>query len=457
MKRIGIIPDVLLALSCALSLSVYGQGSEPSALPKCDLKGGDVPASPSKVELIRDKAGNWRFLVNGQEFPVRGAGGATAPGLLEQLKLAGGNCVRTWGMGTLDDKVADGERFIDRAWRLGIMVVPGIWVQHERHGFNYSDPGFVAKQREDTVAAVRRYKKHPAVLAWGLGNEMEGVSAKDASEIVLKEVNELAKLIKAEDPAHPVMTVIAFNPGKAAQVKKQCPDIDILGVNTYGAAAGAGSALKSAGWTKPFAVTEFGVKGFWEVPTTEWGAPYEQSSQEKAANYFSAHKLVFEVNDGKELCLGTFAFLWGWKQERTSTWFGMFLPSLEKLPQVDAMTKAWLGKWPENRCPKIERLSSLAYGKTLDPGTTLSAKIEVEDPDGDQLSYEWTVVSESSDLRHGGEAESAPASHPDLIKQNNATECVFSAPQKAGNYRLFLVVRDGKGGAATANFPFRVK
>lgn len=431
--------------------------ADPGGMVLPSLGDGKVPQEPSKIELRRNAAGAFRFYVNGEVFPIRGAGGATAPGLLEKLKSAGGNCVRTWGIGTLENKMSDGERFIDRAWRLGIMVVPGIWVQHERHGFNYSDPVFIAKQRDDTLAAVRRYKNHPAVLAWGLGNEMEGVSAKDASTVVLKEVNELAKLIKAEDLAHPIMTVIAFNPHKASQVMIHCPDVDIIGINTYGAAAGAGTALKAAGWTKPFVVTEFGVKGFWEVATTEWGSPYEQTSQEKAANYFSAHKLVFEVNEGKELCLGTFAFLWGWKQERTSTWFGMFLPTLEKLPQVDAMTKAWTGKWPANRAPKINKLSSFAYGKEIEANLAVSARVEVEDPENDELSYIWSLTSESTDLREGGEAESRPPEHNELIIQNNNAECIFKSPQKPGDYRLFLVVKDGKGSAATANFPFRVK
>jgi hypothetical protein len=49
--------------------------------------------------------------------------------------------------------------------------------------------------------------------------------------------------------------------------------------------AGAGSAIKAAGWTKPFAITEFGVNGFWEVGKTDWGAPYEPTSQEKGRSF----------------------------------------------------------------------------------------------------------------------------------------------------------------------------
>ena len=417
----------------------------------------EIPQASTKVELRKNLNGDWRIYLDETEFPIRGAGGAVTPGFLEQLKLAGGNCVRTWGIDALDKKMPGDELFIDRAYRLGIMVVPGIWIGHERHGFNYSDPAAVKKQRDEVLNSVKKYKNHPGVLVWGLGNEMEGPSSQQGSIAVFKEIEELAKLIKSEDPNHPVMTVIAYNPAKIPNILTYCPSIDILGVNTYGGAAGIGEGLRKTGWKKPFAVTEFGVKGFWEVPVTEWGAPLEPTSQEKAAQYFSSHTLVFDTNDGKELCLGTFAFLWGWKQERTSTWFGMFLPTLEKLPQVDAMTKAWLGKWPANRCPKITEFSSEAYGKTIKPGITVVARVEAVDPEGDVLSYDWMVFSEATDLREGGEAESAPASHPQLIKQNNAKDCVFASPETPGNYRLFLTVRDNRGGAATANFPFRVK
>ena len=85
------------------------------------------------------------------------------------------------------------------------------------------------------------------------------------------------------------------------------------------------------------------------------------------------------------------------------------------------------------------------------------AKAQVEDPEGDPLSYEWLVASESTDLRIGGESETAGAAHPDLVRDPQAPACVFTTPANPGNYRLFLTVRDGQGNAATANFPFRVE
>ena len=412
---------------------------------------------PQKIELRQTTAGDWRFFVNDQEFPLRGAGGAEAPGLLEQLKEAGGNCVRTWGIQTLEARVTNGERFIDRAHQLGIMVIPGLWVQHERHGFDYADPAFITQQRTQLLAQVRAYRNHPAVLAWGLGNEMEGPADPTGSVVVLKEVEELAKLVKQEDPHRPVMTVIAFTGGgKVANLKQYCPSIDILGLNTYGAAAGAGAAVKAAGWTKPFAITEFGVNGFWEVGKTDWGAPYEPTSQEKGRSFYAAHRMVFELNDGKELCLGTFAFLWGWKQEKTATWFGMFLPSLEKLAPVDAMARVWTGHWPTNRCPVLHALNSPAAAKRIPPDQEFTATVDVDDPNGDILTFEWLVKSESTAKSVGGEEEYTPAAFPDLITGGSNATTRFRSPEQPGDYRLFVTVRDQRGGAATANFPFQV-
>lgn len=427
------------------------------APPEVPLREGDIPVGPAQVELRQNAAGAWRFFVNGEEFPVRGAGGAEEPGLLEHLKAAGGNCVRTWGIESLEKPVTGGERFIDRAYRLGVMVVPGLWLDHERHGFDYADTNFIARQRAKVLASVRRYKDHPAVLAWGLGNEMEGPADATGSAAVLREVEALAKLVKAEDPAHPVMTVIAFTSAKIRPVSELCPSVDVLGANTYGGAAGVGGALKGNGWTRPFIVAEFGVPGFWEVPKTPWGAPFEPTSQEKALTFYSAHRLVFDENDGRELCLGTFAFLWGWKQERTATWFGMFLPTLEKLPMVDAMTKAWTGRWPVNRCPKVLGLTSPAAGRAVQPGVPLTAQLDVVDPEGDPLAYEWVVTSESTARSVGGEAEYVPEDHPELVTDGGGPDCRFTSPPRTGDYRMMVTVRDGRGSAATANFPFRVE
>ena len=87
----------------------------------------------------------------------------------------------------------------------------------------------------------------------------------------------------------------------------------------------------------------------------------------------------------------------------------------------------------------------------------MKASAKVMDPDGDSLQYEWSVMAESKDLRGGGDAESVPASYPQAVQSGSDKDCFVSLPMDRGDYRLFLVVRDGKGGATTANFPFGVE
>jgi len=409
-------------------------------------------AAAGEVKIAKDAKGHFTLLRDGQPYFIRGAGGAEHLALLKEV---GGNSIRTWGIETLEKQV-NGKRLIDRCAELGISVAAGIWVAHERHGFDYSDSVQLKRQRDAVRAAVRKYKDHPAVLVWGLGNEMEGPMGDGNVPKVWKELNELAAIVKAEDVNHPVMTVIASAAStKVKGILEYYPNVDILGVNAYAGGGGAATAAKAAGWEKPFVLTEFGTAGHWEVPKTKWGAPIEPSSRDKAASYFATQKTMTE--EAADISLGSYCFVWGQKQETTSTWYGMFLKSGEKLPQVDAMCRAWTDKWPANRCPRIVRFESELKEAVFPPGKLCVARMEATDPDGDELRWEWTVTAESTDIKVGGDKESEPPSFPEAIVSAEKGEVVIRTPNKPGNYRLFGILRDGKGGASAENFCFRVE
>jgi hypothetical protein len=404
------------------------------------------------VTISKTPDGKYTLLRDGKPYFINGAGGTSH---LDTLVACGGNSIRTWGIESLD-QVVDGKKLIDRAQELGLSVTAGIWVGHERHGFNYSDQAQLEAQREKVRTAVRKWKNHPAVLIWGLGNEMEGPMSDGKDPRIWKELNVLAGIVKAEDPNHPVMTVIASAASsKIKGILENYPNIDILGVNAYAGGGGVGSAVKQAGWKKPFILTEFGSAGQWEVPKTKWGAAIEPSSWDKAANYYSNQNLLIE--NSKDICLGSYIFLWGQKQETTCTWYGMFLQSGEKLPTVDAMTRAWTGKWPANRSPKITSFKSPLKESTISVGQMVPASIEVSDSENDPLTYEWEVVAESTDKKAGGDAEKAPPAIPECTAGQQGAAITVKAPAKSGAYRLFVTVRDGKGGASKDNLPFFVQ
>ena len=113
--------------------------------------------------------------------------------------------------------------------------------------------------------------------------------------------------------------------------------------------------------------------------------------------------------------------------------------------------------WPANRCPKLESIEFPVALKKGKAGEKVKASAKVKDPDGDSLQYEWSVMAESRDLRGGGDAESVPASFPQAVQGANEKDCSVTLPKEKGAYRLFLIVRDGKGGATTANSPFGVE
>ncbi len=440
-KSVGLFVALLLS-ACA--------GSSPS----------DADWAPgSRVELVSKDDGTFELLRNGEPYFVKGAGTGTGdaqvPGDLETLAASGGNSIRTWGIDQLDEQV-DGKPLLDRAHELGISVMVGFWVQHPRHGFDYGDPQSIEVQRSKLREAVVKYRDHSALLVWGLGNEMEAFVPGEIDVRIWQELNHLAGIIKDLDPYHPVVTVVAeVNPAAIEGIMTHYPNLDILGVNAYGGAATVGIRLRDSGWNGPYLLAEYGVHGPWEVAKTSWGAPIEGDPSTKALETYVTYKTDRDNNIGRSL--GSHVFYWGNKQEATQTWFGMFSPTGEKGPRVDAMAYAWSGAWPANRAPKLESLEAPFALQRIAAGTTSEAVVDCVDREGDDLTYTWDIRAESTDRRLGGDAEAAPPSFAEAIQEGHGTaRVVINAPDQPGPYRIFVTCRDGKGGATTHNVPFFV-
>lgn len=395
------------------------------------------------VELRQTKQG-WQLLRGGEPYFIRGAGGDAS---LKELARAGGNSVRTWGA---DDIGA----LLDAAHALGLSVTVGIWLGHERHGFDYGDEQQVARQKERVRRIVLRHRNHPALLLWGLGNETEGFEEGD-NPIIWSAVNDIAEMVKDLDPNHPTMTVTAFVHGERIDyVHKRSPGIDIHGINAYAGARTVPGRLRAAGATKPFVLTEFGPAGPWEMPTTDWGAPYEQTSTQKAAFYRTVYKQAVLAAPGQ--ALGSYAFLWGHKMEGTATWFGMFTNDGARTAVVDTMTELWTGSPPADRAPSIEPL--VIDGKRkLKSGDIVDVRSSASDPDGGRLCVRWLLQPESGEYTTGGDFR------PDLpiiegaIFDSSIDGARVRMPKEPGPYRLFIYVYDESGNAATANIPLLVE
>jgi hypothetical protein len=314
-----------------------------------------------------------------------------------------------------------------------------------RQGFDYRDAAKVQAQRDRARQAVRSLKGHPALLMWALGNEMELRASAGERLMIWKEVQQLARIVKQEDPDHPVITVIAgAGQSTLAELAEHCPTLDAVGVNAYGGMLKLPEALAAQGWKKPWLVTEFGPRGHWEVAKTEWGVPIEDTSTEKAAFYEKAYA---HAVSGQPRCLGSYVFLWGQKQEKTHTWYGMFLPDGTPLDTVDAIGHSWTGRWPKDRAPRINSIV------VTQAGGLLQCTAQAEDPEGGPLKLKWDLRKDVSDNPStGGDREESTS----VLAQASGAAVTLKTPASPGNYRVFVYARDGGGRAATANRAVRV-
>ena len=403
-------------------------------------------AQVQKVEVVGNIELGFKLLRNGQPYYVKGVGGDV---FMDKTVAAGGNSVRLWG-------AENAQVVLDDAQKHGLTVMLGLWMAPERHGFDYSDKWAVEDQLAQFKAVVSRFKNHPALLMWGVGNEVD-LAYTDFS--VWNAVQEIAAMIHREDPNHPTCVVTAGIDAPEVQlIQEICKDIDILGINTYGDLPALPEKVKLFGWQKSYMVTEWGPNGHWEVAKTTWGAAIEQTSTEKAITYrdrYSNYIYKDSLN-----CLGSYVFLWGQKQETTPTWYGVFVGG-KQTEAVDVLQEVWTGIKPLHWAPQID--SFLLNGKNPSESfiTRRGAKIEVqlnlrhETPQN--LSYKWEILPESEFTKSGGDAEKRPDAIPVIMKADGGFSYHFKAPFQGGAYRLFVYVYDTHEQLACANFPFFIK
>ena len=426
----------------AATLTVCGQLAFAEPLSKTD--------GPVKVEILQTNGG-YQLYVDRKPFYIKGAG--LASGDQEKLAESGGNSFRTW---STEDRRISGRQILDNALKNGLYVTMGLEVGRERQGFDYNDPVAVARQLERIRKEVLKYKDHPALIIWAIGNELN-LDAKNPK--VWDAVNGISKMIHEIDPNHLTTTPLAgFNRAVVGQVKRRAPDLDLISFQMYGDIVNLPRYLRESGWSGPYMVTEWGATGHWEVGKTGWGAPIEDNSTVKANLYKKRFETAIEA-DHKQ-CVGSYVFLWGHKQERTPTWYGMFLSSGEETASIDVMQYLWTGAWPAVRSPQLVNAwldSKTAYQNIhLTPGQVYTAKIQASDYNQNTLTYSWKVMEESTDLKTGGDAETAPTILQDAILEDRGSEASVKAPGRPGAYRLFGYVFDGKGHAAHMNIPFYV-
>lgn len=411
------------------------------------LAGAQAAPPPVSAVRIVKTADAFQLQRGGKPYYIQGACGGK---LLDKLALAGANSARTYGAEQAAEALADAQKY-------NLTVALGYWMLHPRHGFDYSNAGSVAGQLEKVRAFAKAWKNHPNLLLWGIGNEVETGLQENSPpwNAVWKALNDAAREVRQIDPHHPTMVAVAeITKAKIDALNSLCPDVDILGVNSYRGSPSLHDRLMKAGWKRPYIVSEYGPDGQWECPQTPWKAPIELTSTQKAEIYQQRYR---KIEPHRAECLGSYAFHWVAKQETTATWHGMTLASGETLGVSDTLCVAWTGKGLANRAPLITSLAFRPQGDTFAPGEPRQAQVAAEDPDKDPLSIRWEILAESRDRKEGGDREKAPPDFSKFLEASTGPAAAFKAPAEPGAYRLFVYVLDGKGHAATGNLPFLVR
>ena len=400
----------------------------------------------SKVEVTTNALGNFELQRNGVPYYIKGAG---AKAHFDLLVKSGANSIRVWS--------TNNKALLDSAHQLGLTVTLGLYVRPERSGMDYNNEYAVKGQIEQLKNEILKYKDHPALLVWGIGNE---VDLRYSNFKVWETIEILAKFIKEVDPNHPTMAVTAgIDPSKAFYIKKYCPSVDILGLNVYGSIENAGANLRKFNWDKPYIISEWGVNGPFEARRTSWKARIEPPNGIKADQRLRRYKELI-VKD-KERCLGSYCFLWGQKQESTATWHGMFLSNGNPTEAVDVMQFCWSGEWPQSRAPSIKNISLENIGWRKDhilaPSAPATLSIEYLKYNNKKVIVEYVLYPEAFSNKIGGDIQKSPEQIKFEVVKQNDNELTFISPKKKGAYRLFAYVKNEKGQSSVANIPFLVE
>lgn len=413
-------------------------------------QGADRSSTAIKVEVVRIGQG-YQLLRGGVPYTIRGAGMEVDD--LARFAAHGGNSIRNW---TTEDDPSSIQELLDEAHAHGVTVALCLAMKPERARFDYDNPRAVARQFQRLRQDVIRYRDHPALLFWIVGNELNhsytNPRAYDA-------VNDVARMVRELDPNHPTTTTIAgFSQQIVEEVSARATALDFISFQLYGKLFALPGLIREAKFDRPFMVTEWGTIGYWEMEKTPWGAPVELTSSEKADVLLRGHREVLSAFDGQ--LIGSYVFFWGQKQERTPTWFGLTQEGGLITESVDVMQHLWTGRWPANRAPRVEAMhldgKGAREGVTLVAGRAYAASFAVVDPEGEALRYRWAVKPESKSKKVGGDFERPIAAVDGWLAEDQGAAATITA-RSPGTYRLFAYAYDGHGNVAHANIPFQVK
>jgi hypothetical protein len=396
--------------------------------------------SPNIVKVFPAPAG-YELRLNGEPYYIKGVGvgeafGKKGENYLALAKELGANTVRTWGtdQGT--------KKYLDEAHRQGLLVDAGIWIDYvdAKKTVSYlNGREYMDKKEKEALDYVRRFKRHPAVLAWNVGNECIFFTKDPAErEALCKFLENLIQKVKKEDPDHPVIYA-SVNSLDLPYIKKYVPSVDIIGMNIYGSVIGSQSGWQGHDFGKPYVVTEFGPLGPWDLPKDKYGKMLELDDYSKAGQYKNHWSLIKE-RKGKNI--GGFVFHLGETTQESLTQWNLNDHLYMKEAFV-VMQKHYGATDGSDHAPRITAFAGLPTEK-IAPGSAFDVELVASDPEGAPLSYEFQASTSTQDVLQYYVNVQVP-----LEVRGTGPKATLVAPSQPGLYRVYGFARDKTGHSAS--------
>ncbi|WP_282043226.1 glycoside hydrolase family 2 TIM barrel-domain containing protein [Winogradskyella flava] len=405
--------------------------------------------SQTQIEKIQN---NWILKVDGQPFDIKGVTFGYEKDVknydtyFEDLESLGVNTIRTWATGknTL--------QLLDAAEKHGFKVMVGIWMRHGRPGMEDDDHFDYLKDKEGmeamyttSIKTVETYKNHPAVLTWGVANEVYINTATDEEKLAYsKFLERVCSNIKALDPNHPITSIEAWTFG-LEWWQKYVPSIDIYGLNSYGAGVNfLQDEMDKRNIDKPYIITEFGVTGEWDLPSDKNGIKIEPSDSEKYETIVKGYR---EWISNKPSCLGVYVFHYNNGPEFGSVWLATHVNSYTR-PPYWAIREAFTGKKPQNNVPKVDAF--VLPDGAFKSGTWISVELMVSDVENEKLDVSFSYNQRTGSRKRRNQI--LTLNHRGNLSDGFEVEL----PEEDGAIKIYVNVKDSYNNLGIASSSIQV-
>jgi hypothetical protein len=402
---------------------------------------------------VQKSGDQWQLFVDGKPFEIKGVTFGPVTDVknydtyFKDLQFLGVNSIRTWATG------AETQALLDAAHKYGIKVMFGIWMRHGKPGMEDDDRFDYLKDEigknvmyDSAIKTVQSYKDHPAVLTWGIGNEVYlNIATDPEKEAYSKLLEKICKEIKRIDPNHPITSVEAWTFG-LEWWQKHVPSVDIYGLNVYGAGANfLQDELDKRNIDKPYLISEFGVRGEWDIKQEVNGVKVEPNDQEK---YNAIAKGYHDWITNKPNNLGVFVFHYADAYQHMAPWLHMFYKG-QKRPQYWATREAYTGEKPTNNVPEITEFTLTKNESKSKVWLPVNLKVSDKENESLNISFHYNQRTGSRKRRD----QILPLTHRGSLEEGFE----ILLPQENGAIKVYANALDASNNVGIASTGIIVK